>query len=80
MSTQESSEKGTKQKSAKQPAVGRRVLVRQTRGLSGRGQDTLGTMRALGLGRIGQSREVVINPAVAGMIRKVSHLVVVESV
>jgi large subunit ribosomal protein L30 len=38
-----------------------------------------GTLRALGLGRIGQTAEQDTgNPAVAGMLRKVAHLVKVE--
>jgi len=40
-----------------------------------------GTLRALGLGRIGQTAEQEgDNPAVAGMLRKVAHLVKVEDV
>lgn len=38
-----------------------------------------GTLRALGLGRIGQTAEQDTgNPAIAGMLRKVAHLVKVE--
>jgi large subunit ribosomal protein L30 len=38
-----------------------------------------GTLRALGLGRIGKTAEQDgDNPAVAGMLRKVAHLVKVE--
>ena len=36
------------------------------------------TMRALGLNKIGASNELKNTPAVAGMIRKVQHLVKVE--
>jgi len=38
------------------------------------------TMTALGLRRIGSSNELENTPAVAGMIRKVSHLVKVENI
>jgi large subunit ribosomal protein L30 len=38
------------------------------------------TMTALGLGRIGSSNELENTPAVAGMIRKVLHLVKVENI
>ena len=38
------------------------------------------TMTALGLGRIGSSKELENTPAVAGMIRKVLHLVKVENI
>jgi large subunit ribosomal protein L30 len=37
-----------------------------------------GTLRALGLGRIGKTREHDDNPVIAGMLRKVRHLVKVE--
>lgn len=38
------------------------------------------TMKALGLNKIGDSREIESSPAVEGMIRKVAHLVKVENV
>ena len=38
------------------------------------------TMRALGLNKIGDSNEMENNNAVAGMIRKVLHLVKVENI
>jgi large subunit ribosomal protein L30 len=37
-----------------------------------------GTLRALGLGRIGRSAEHTESPQLAGMLRKVRHLVKVE--
>jgi large subunit ribosomal protein L30 len=38
-----------------------------------------GTLRALGLGKIGKTAEHdVENPVIAGMLRKVAHLVKVE--
>lgn len=36
------------------------------------------TVKALGLNKIGSSNEVENTPAIAGMIRKVKHLVKVE--
>ena len=36
------------------------------------------TMKALGLNKVGASNELENTPAVAGMIRKVQHLVKVE--
>ncbi len=39
-----------------------------------------GTLRALGLGRIGKTREHDDNAVIAGMLRKVKHLVKVEDV
>jgi len=38
------------------------------------------TIAALGLGKIRKSVEVELNPAIAGMIRAVNHLVVVENI
>ncbi|MBN1935824.1 MAG: 50S ribosomal protein L30 [Anaerolineae bacterium] len=39
-----------------------------------------GTLRALGLKRLGDEVEVQDNPVMRGMVRKVSHLVQVEEV
>jgi large subunit ribosomal protein L30 len=49
--------------------------VRSSIGQSGRHR---GTLRALGLGRIGKTNELDDGPVVAGMLRKVRHLVKVE--
>lgn len=38
------------------------------------------TITALGLNKIGSSNEVEHTPAIAGMIRKVAHLVKVENI
>jgi len=47
---------------------------------SGIGQNPAnrGTLRALGLGRIGASNEIKDSVETAGMLRKVAHLVKVE--
>ena len=37
-----------------------------------------GTLRALGLGRIGKTNEIDDSPVLQGMLRKVRHLVSVE--
>ena len=37
-----------------------------------------GTLRALGLGRIGKTNEIDDSPVLQGMLRKVRHLVKVE--
>jgi large subunit ribosomal protein L30 len=54
--------------------------VKLTQVRSGIGQTARhrGTLRALGLGRIGKTAEHDDNPAIAGMLRKVRHLVKVE--
>jgi large subunit ribosomal protein L30 len=49
--------------------------VRSQIGQSGRHR---GTLRALGLGKIGRTAEHEEGPVVAGMLRKVRHLVRVE--
>ncbi|MBL0310386.1 MAG: 50S ribosomal protein L30 [Bacteroidetes bacterium] len=38
------------------------------------------TMKALGLNKIGASNEMENTPAIAGMVRKVLHLVKVENI
>jgi large subunit ribosomal protein L30 len=55
-----------------------RVKVTQTRSQIGQSQRHRGTLRALGLGRIGRSVEHEESPSLAGMLRKVRHLVKVE--
>jgi large subunit ribosomal protein L30 len=54
--------------------------LRLTQIRSGIGQSPRhrGTLRALGLGKIGRTVEHDENPAIAGMLRKVRHLVKVE--
>jgi len=55
-----------------------RVRVTQVRSKIGQSQRHRGTLRALGLGRIGRSAEHEESPTLAGMLRKVRHLVRVE--
>ncbi|MEA5137742.1 50S ribosomal protein L30 [Arcicella rigui] len=38
------------------------------------------TMQALGLGKLNKSVEKELNPAIAGMIRAVQHMIVVENI
>jgi large subunit ribosomal protein L30 len=54
--------------------------LRLTQIRSGIGQTAKhrGTLRALGLGKIGRTNELDDGPVVAGMLRKVRHLVKVE--
>ena len=56
-----------------------RVRITQVRSQIGQSQRHRGTLRALGLGRIGRSAEHEESPVLAGMLRKVRHLVKVES-
>ena len=54
------------------------VRITQVRSGIGQSQRHRGTLRALGLGRIGRSAEHAESPQLAGMLRKVRHLVRVE--
>jgi large subunit ribosomal protein L30 len=55
-----------------------KVKVTQTRSQIGQSQRHRGTLRALGLGKIGRSAEHTESPQLDGMLRKVRHLVKVE--
>ena len=54
------------------------LKLRQVRSAIGQSPRHRGTLRALGLGRIGKTAEHDETPAIAGMLRKVRHLVDVE--
>jgi large subunit ribosomal protein L30 len=54
------------------------VKISQVRSSIGRPKDQKDTLVALGLGRIGKSKELVLNPALQGMINKVAHLITVS--
>ena len=55
-----------------------KLRITQTRSQIGQSERHRGTLRALGLGRIGKVVEHEESPQLAGMIRKVRHLVRVE--
>jgi large subunit ribosomal protein L30 len=55
-----------------------RVRVTQVKSQIGQTQRHRGTLRALGLGKIGRTAEHEESPVLAGMLRKVRHLVKVE--
>jgi large subunit ribosomal protein L30 len=55
-----------------------KVKITQVRSQIGQSQRHRGTLRALGLGKIGRTVEHDESPALAGMLRKVRHLVKVE--
>ena len=54
------------------------LKVTQVRSQIGQTQRHRGTLRALGLGKIGRTAEHKESPQLAGMLRKVRHLVRVE--
>ena len=57
-----------------------KVKVTQVRSQIGQSERHRGTLRALGLGKIGRSAVHAESPQLAGMLRKVRHLVQVEEV
>lgn len=54
------------------------LKVTQTRSTIGTKPKQRGTLRALGLGRIGRSNLLPDRPEIRGMIAKVPHLITVE--
>jgi large subunit ribosomal protein L30 len=57
-----------------------KLRITQTRSQIGETERHRGTLRALGLGKIGRSTERESSPETLGMLRKVRHLVKVEEV
>jgi large subunit ribosomal protein L30 len=55
-----------------------KLRITQIRSQIGHSERHRGTLRALGLGKIGRTAEHEESPAVAGMLRKVRHLVRIE--
>jgi len=55
-----------------------KVKITQVRSQIGQSGRHRGTLRALGLGKIGRTAEHDDNKVIAGMLRKVRHLVKVE--
>ena len=53
----------------------KQILVTQVRSSIGSKAKTRGTLRALGLGRIGNSNTLPDRPEIRGMLRRVPHLV-----
>ena len=54
------------------------LTVTQVRSAIGSKPKHRGTLRALGLGRIGKSNTLPDRPEIRGMIHKVAHLIAVE--
>ena len=55
-----------------------KLRITQVRSQIGQSERHRGTLRALGLGKIGRTVEQDDTPVIAGMLRKVRHLVKVE--
>jgi large subunit ribosomal protein L30 len=56
-----------------------KVRITQVRSQIGQSERHRGTLRALGLGKIGKTVEHDDGPVLTGMLRKVRHLVKVEN-
>ncbi len=56
------------------------LKVTQTKSAIGAKPKARGTLRALGLGRIGKTHTLPDRPEIRGMLAKVPHLVAVEEV
>ena len=56
-----------------------KVTITQVKSQIGQSERHRGTLRALGLGKIGRIAEHEESPVFAGMLRKVRHLVKIES-
>ena len=63
---------------AEKTKAGPTLTVRQVRSGIGYEKSQKATLKALGLGSIGKRRQVPDNPQIRGMIRKVTHLVVID--
>ena len=57
-----------------------KVTITQVKSQIGQSERHRGTLRALGLGKIGRSVERDESPEVLGMLRKIRHLVKVEDI
>jgi large subunit ribosomal protein L30 len=58
--------------------VSKTLKITQVRSQIGQSQKHRGTLRALGLGKIGRSVEKQESPQLEGMLRKVRHLVQID--
>jgi large subunit ribosomal protein L30 len=56
------------------------LKITQTRSAIGQTRQHRGTLRALGLGRIGRTVEREDSPQTLGMLRRVRHLVRIETI
>ncbi len=54
------------------------ITVTQVKSAIGQKPKTVGTLRALGLGRIGNTNTLPDRPEIRGMLRRVPHLVDIQ--
>jgi large subunit ribosomal protein L30 len=57
-----------------------KIKITQVKSIIDRSERQKRTMQALGLTKLNQSVEVEANPAIIGMVRKVNHLIAIESI
>ncbi len=55
-----------------------KIIVKQVKSTIARPEAQVKILKALGLGRIGKTKELEDTPSVRGMIAKVAHLVEVQ--
>jgi large subunit ribosomal protein L30 len=55
-----------------------KITVRQVKSTIGRPESQVKTLKSLGLGKLGNKKELEDTPTVRGQIAKVQHLIVVE--
>jgi large subunit ribosomal protein L30 len=60
--------------------MAKKVQITQKRSTIKRPETQLRTIQSLGLGKINRTVEVELTPQIAGMIKKVSHLVTVKEI
>mgnify|MGYP001180917271 CR=1 FL=1 len=70
----------SKSKEANKNIQGQKVSVKQVRSTAARVQRVKDTLQALGLGRVGKERTIVLNSATEGMIKKVNYLLEVKKI
>ncbi|MFP5080366.1 50S ribosomal protein L30 [Pedobacter sp. JCM 36344] len=56
-----------------------KIKITQIKSIIDRSERQKRTMQALGLNKMNQSVEVEANAAIIGMVRKVNHLIAIES-
>jgi large subunit ribosomal protein L30 len=57
-----------------------KIKITQIKSIIDRSERQKRTMQALGLSKMNQSVEVEANAAIIGMVRKVNHLIAIESI
>jgi len=57
-----------------------KIKITQIKSIIDRSERQKRTMQALGLNKMNQSIEIEATPAIIGMVRKVNHLIAIESI